>query len=84
MQLAVALAHSDFERNDEHTLRSLGPEARVDFIQWPCSGRYAERRGYAVGKAVEIIVRPERLGTVRQRARLCRMQIDDVEVGRVG
>ncbi len=72
------------ERDDKHPLGALGPQAHIDVVERAGGGRHAERGGDPAAEPVEIIVGAERLCSVRPRARLGRMQIDDVEVRSMG
>src|SRR6476646_1088552 len=71
------------ERDDEHALRSFGPEPRVHVVKRAGGRRHAERRGDPARQAVEIVIRAERLWAVRSPFGSSRMQINEVEVGGV-
>src|SRR4051794_21130344 len=78
------IAFERIKRDDQHPLGAFGAQARVDVVQWPRGGRYAERRRNAARQTIEIIVRAERLCSVGRRTWVGGVEIDDVEVRRVG
>ena len=81
--LVALVALERVERDDEHALRAFGPKPRVDLVERPGGRRDAERRRDPAREPIEIIVGPSGLAP-SDGARRRGVQIDDVEIGRVG
>ena len=63
-----------FEGDGEHALGAFGPKAGVDVVEGARGGGDAERRRHPARQPVVIIVRPERLASVRLAARRARCE----------
>src|SRR5947209_12499068 len=74
------IALERLERDDKHTLRAFRPQSRVDLVKRTSGGGDAKCSSDAAREPIEIIIRPERLGTVGYAPLIRRVQVDDVEV----
>ena len=72
------------KRDDQHALGPFRAKPRINLVERTGCGGDAERSGNSAGEAIEIVVGTERPLAVGNAAPGGTMQVDDVEVRRVG